>query len=133
MDSTVQASTVVTGDSDSFVNGVPTLSEVVNIQSSSSSLLWSPPSNRPEDCIAGYEISWDGGSFIHSPSNENRPSVTFDVLKGNGFPVCQTVDVTISPFLPALGVLRDKAANVTGLVIPGMFRQHFNVKHVELF
>ena len=126
MDSTVQASTVVTGDSDSFVNGLLALSEVANIQSSSSSLLWSPPANRPEDCIAGYEISWVGGSFIHSPSNEDMPSVSFDVLKGNGFPVCQTVDITISPFLPALGVLRNKAANFTGLVIPGMFHQHFS-------
>ena len=50
----------------------------------------------------GYE---DGGNFIHSPSNEDMLSVSFDVLKGNGFPVCQTVDFTISPFLLALGVV----------------------------
>ena len=52
----------------------------------------------------GYE---DGGNFIHSPSNEDMLSVSFDVLKGNGFPVCQTVDFTISPFLLALGVYSD--------------------------
>ena len=48
---------------------------------------------------------------MHSPSNENMPSVSFDVLEANGFPVCQIINVTISPFLPALGVIKNKGGS----------------------
>ena len=48
---------------------------------------------------------------MHSPSNKKMPSVSFDVLEANRFPVCQTINVTISPFLPALGVIKNKGGS----------------------
>ena len=81
-----------------------------------SPIRWSQELNStsvPSDCVSHFVISWTGSANgSYNTSNASTFSVTPEQLVESGLPVCPSVTLTISPFVPRFGAVTTSAAVV---------------------